>query len=371
MRGIKELALVSTSIILALSPVCLAEQRTRQTKTDAQQSSLKQDPPRITSNAPAVTFDVAEIAEKMSPSVVNIQASVGPVPGPIGSGIIIDKKGLIVTNLHVISLSDQDQRDGARKVVLAPNISVVLPDGRTESASVKGYDEATDIALLEVNPGKEPLPVARLGDSDKMRVGDWVVAIGSPFGLDHTVTLGIISGKGRSGIEGDFDDFLQTDAAINPGNSGGPLVNINGEVIGINTLIIVRGQGLGFAIPINILKDILPQLRERGRVVRGYLGIKTYDTNPFMRNRLGLPPEVKGGVLVDTVARGTPGARAGLRKGDIITTIDDVAVTSAGQFNRTVAFKPPGTKVNLKIYRDNREYPITVEIEADKGKRQE
>jgi len=181
------------------------------------------------------------------------------------------------------------------------------------------------------------------------------------LGLDHTVTLGIVSAKGRTGFGGQFDDFLQTDAAINPGNSGGPLVNAQGKVVGINTLVLERTQGLSFSIPINTLKSILPQLIERGRVARGYLGAETRDVDNDIRGLYKLAAEVRG-VQVVRAERGTPAARAGIRKDDVITTVDRQPVTSYVQFNRLIAAKSPGAKVSIQILRDGREYTLNVEI---------
>jgi serine protease Do len=238
---------------------------------------------------------------------------------------------------------------------------VTLHDGRQFPASIKGYDEATDISLLEIVPAGPQLPVADLGDSDSLRVGEWVIAIGNPLGLDHTVTLGIVSAKGRTGFGGQFDDFLQTDAAINPGNSGGPLLNAQGKIVGINTLVLERTQGLSFAIPINTLKSILPQLIERGRVTRGFLGVETRDIDADIRGLLKLPTDSRG-VLVIRAERATPGARAGLRKDDLVTAVDGLPITSYVQFNRIIASKLPGTKVAIRILRDGREYTLNAEI---------
>lgn len=303
---------------------------------------------------------IPDIVERLSASVVNIQSSYTSGLQSYGSGIVIDPQGLIVTNYHVVA-EDGPPGSDTKKRDLANAISVALPDGRTASASIRGSDPATDLALLKIDVGSAPLPAAALGDSDHVRVGEWVLAIGSPLGLDHTVTFGIISAKGRTGIEGDFDDFLQTDAAINPGNSGGPLVNIKGEVIGINTLRIDRVQGLGFAIPVNILKDILPQLRDKGRVTRGYIGVKTLDTTPLQRRRLGGQSD-QPGILVDSAPRGSPAAKSGLRKGDFVLKLDNQPVLSTGQFNRLVASKSPGSKVSITFVRDSKEYTLEVEL---------
>ena len=318
-----------------------------------------------------VLLDITEIAERVNEIVVNVRSN-SEGGESLGSGFIIDKRGLIVTNFHLISNtpprrpSAQAEQNPATK--LATNVSVTLNDGRQFPASVKGYDEATDIALLEIVTDGKPLPVAELGDSDSLKVGEWVIAVGNPLGLDHTVTLGIVSAKGRTGFGGQFDDFLQTDAAINPGNSGGPLVNAHGKIVGINTLVLERTQGLSFSIPINTLKSILPQLIERGRVARGFLGVETFDLNPGARSALKLTPDQKG-IVVQRAERGTPAARAGLRKDDVITTVDREAITSYVQFNRIIASKAPGMKVSIQIMRDGKPYTISAEIgEEAKGK---
>jgi len=316
--------------------------------------------------APLTLLDVPEIVDKINPIVVNIRSSAEGGEN-LGSGFIIDQRGLIVTNFHLISNSDShaaqiiQSQQQSKKGKLADRVWVTLADGRQFSASVKGYDEATDIALLEIAPTGKALPVAELGDSDSLKVGEWVIAVGNPLGLDHTVTLGILSAKGRGEFGGQFDDFLQTDAAINPGNSGGPLVSAQGKIIGINTLILERTQGLSFSIPINTLKAILPQLAERGRVTRGFLGIELRDLNPELRGVLGLPLESTG-VVVSTAERGTPAARAGLRRNDVITGLDRLTITSRVQFNRIVAGRAPGDKINLKIVREGREYTLSAEI---------
>jgi serine protease Do len=294
---------------------------------------------------------VADIVEGINPAIVNIQ--VRQAQGvEYGSGFVIDGRGWIVTNHHVIRSAMQP----------GGSISVALPDNRVALASVKGFDEATDIAVLEVDVKGDPLPTVKLGDSDRLRIGDWVIAVGSPFGLSHTVTLGIISAKGRGLPEGLFNDFLQTDAAINPGNSGGPLVNARGEVIGITSLTSPLGQGLGFAIPINVLKDILPQLLEKGRVTRGYFGVEVADTTPYLRKRLGLAGD--RGVVVLSVKLGTAAARSRLRREDVILRVDATEIISASQFNRLVASSPPGSEIELTLIRDGREYKVKGNIET-------
>jgi serine protease Do len=326
---------------------------------------LKVDDATHLPQAKTVLLDIPDIAERVNKVVVNIR-SISDRGENLGSGFIIDQRGLIVTNFHLVSSGDQPRRGLAPKDSPAPSklverVSVTLHDGRQYPASIKGYDEATDSALLQIIPTGGALPVADLGDSDSLRVGEWVIAIGNPLGLDHTVTLGIVSAKGRSEFGGQFDDYLQTDAAINPGNSGGPLVNAFGKIIGINTLVLERTQGLSFSIPINTLKAILPQLIERGRVARGFLGVETRELNPELRGYLKLPIESKG-VVVVRAERGTPAARAGLRQNDLITAVDREEISSQAQFNRLIASKGPGTKISIQMMRDNREYTLAVEI---------
>jgi S1-C subfamily serine protease len=319
-----------------------------------------------------VVLDVPAIAERVNEVVVNVRSTAEGGEN-LGSGFIIDQRGLIATNFHLISNAEPRRGSGQRgpeqksAPKLVNSVTVTLHDGRQFPASIKGYDEATDIALLEIVPGSVQLPVADLGDSDSLRVGEWVIAIGNPLGLDHTVTVGIVSAKGRSGFGGQFDDYLQTDAAINPGNSGGPLLNAQGKIIGINTLVLERTQGLSFAIPINTLKSVLAQLIDRGRVTRGFLGVETQDIDADIRGVMKLAGDVKG-VRVVRAERATPAARAGLRKDDLITTLDGQAITSAVQFNRIVASKLPGAKVVIRILRDGREYTLNAEIGEENKK---
>jgi serine protease Do len=321
------------------------------------------------SQGKTVVLDVPSIAERVNEVVVNVR-STSESGENLGSGFIIDQRGYIATNFHLISNAEPRRGSGQRgpeqkgPPKLVTNVTVTLHDGRQFPASIKGYDEATDIALLEIVPGGAQLPVGDLGDSDALRVGEWVIAIGNPLGLDHTVTLGIVSAKGRTGFGGQFDDFLQTDAAINPGNSGGPLLNAQGKIVGINTLVLERTQGLSFSIPINTLKSILPQLIERGRVTRGFLGVETRDIDADVRGLMKLPSDSRG-VVVIRAERATPAARAGLRKDDLITTVDGQPITSSVQFNRIIASKLPSAKVAIRILRDGREYTLNAEIDEE------
>ena len=260
-----------------------------------------------------------------------------------GSGVIVDKEGYILTNNHVI--------EGADKV------KVRLNDGREFTATVKGQDSRTDLAVLHIK--SKDLPVATLGDSDKLEVGEWAIAIGSPFGLEHTVTVGVISAKGRSGFgTGTYEDFIQTDASINPGNSGGPLININGELIGINAMIIQPGTGIGFAIPINMAKQILNDLIKTGKVVRPWLGISVQDLTPEIAEHF--KAKEKEGVLVGQVYQGTDAEKAGLASGDIIISVDDKPIKNGGELVKEIQKRKVGQKVKLNVIREGK--PLTVEV---------
>ncbi len=273
-----------------------------------------------------------------------------PLRQGLGSGFIIDPSGIVLTNNHVV--------EGA------VGIDVKLMDGRQFEAKVLGTDPLTDVAVLQLQ-GRDvkELPVVRLGDSDAMRVGDWVLAIGNPFGLSSSVSLGILSAKARDIQAGPYDDFLQTDAAINPGNSGGPLFNMSGEVIGINTAIVGQGSGIGFAVPSNLVKALLPQLEKEGAVTRGWLGLGVQDLTAQLGEALGVP--VREGAIVVHVEEGTPSAEAGLRPDDVIVALDDTPITSAGSLTRTIGLMRPETQVTLTLYRDGQK----LEREATLGTR--
>ncbi len=263
----------------------------------------------------------------------------------LGSGFIIEVGGYIVTNNHVV--------EGANE------IQVILKDGSEYDATIVGRDPNTDLALIKIEPDK-PLAVATLGDSEKLTVGEWVVAIGSPFGLEQTVTAGIISAKGRVIGSGPYDDFLQTDASINPGNSGGPLINMAGEVIGINTAIIASGQGIGFAIPINMAKGIIEQLKASGEVTRGWLGVYIQDLSEEMAEYYGAKD--KKGVLVAEVVPGDPAEKAGMLARDIIYEVNGQPITSVRELTRTVADIPVGDKAEIKVLRDGKIKSFKVKI---------
>jgi serine protease Do len=264
----------------------------------------------------------------------------------LGSGFIFDPDGFIITNNHVV--------EGADK------IKVKLLDGREFKATIKGRDPMTDLALIKIDSGNHDLPVLSLGDSDAMQVGDWVLAVGNPFGLTHTVTQGIISAKGRVIGAGPYDDFIQTDASINPGNSGGPLVNLRGEVVGINSAIVASGQGIGFAIPSSIAKSIIPQLKEKGSVVRGMLGVQIQMVTPELAKSFGLKEPI--GALVAEVNPSSPAAKAGLQRGDVIVDFNGTPIKEMHELPRLVAGTPPGKTATLKVLRNGKEQNFTVTI---------
>ncbi len=323
---------------------------------------------------PMVPSNFSELAERARPGVVNIRTvktlkGSGPVfrhfygnpfgeknpfgdffgPFPwgepsgdfkqqsLGSGFIISREGYIVTNNHVIENADQ--------------IKVKLASNKEYDAEVVGRDPKTDVALIKIAPSNDLTPL-QMGDSDRLQVGSWVVAIGSPFGLEQTVTAGIVSAKGRTIGSGPYDDFIQTDASINPGNSGGPLINMKGEVVGINTAIIASGQGIGFAIPINMGKQIVSQLKETGRVTRGWLGVGIQEITSDLARSFGLK-ETKG-ALVSQVFKGGPAEKAGIEQGDIILEFDGKPIDEFAELPRIVATTPVGKTVTITVFREGK-----------------
>jgi serine protease Do len=324
------------------------------------------------SRAPMIPANFSDLAQTVRPGVVNIQVvkkvknvgfrgfpgnpfgdrspfgdffgpfSEGNPPGGykqqgVGSGFVISKDGYILTNNHVVEDADQ--------------IKVKLADGKEYDGKVIGRDPKTDLAVVKI-AGASDLHPLDLGNSDDLMVGNWVVAIGSPFGLEETVTAGIVSAKGRAIGSGPYDNFIQTDASINPGNSGGPLVNLKGEVVGINTAIIAGGQGIGFAIPINMAKQIVPQLEEKGHVTRGWLGVSIQEMTPELAKTLGL--KEKKGALVAQVVSGGPAERAGIEQGDVIVAFDGKDVSSSKDLPRIVASTSVGKEVTVKLSRDGK-----------------
>src|SRR5713101_933843 len=339
-------------------------------------------PPQLTGSpvVPAVlpvpSGSFSRIAEAVGPAVVNIntvtRGTAGRTPieeffgdeffrrffgdaperqqqqRSLGSGVIVDSSGICLTNAHVVER--------------ATDIEVVTAEGKKHRAKVVGLDKRTDLAVLRLQGGG-PYPSAMLGDSDKVRVGDWVLAIGSPFGLQQTVTAGIISAKGRSIGQGPFDDFLQTDAAINPGNSGGPLVNMSGEVVGINSAILSRtggNVGIGFSIPVNMAKRIYTELAAKGKVTRGWLGVSIQPLNAELAKGFGL--KEPNGVLISDVVQDSPAAQAGVASGDIIIEFDRKKVDSPQELQKVVAATAPGRAVPLKVWRDKGEKMLEIKI---------
>ena len=337
------------------------------------------------SPARMIPANFSELAEKARPAVVNIRTVKtvkgggpvfrhffgnpfggknpfedfrGPHPegGPsrnfkqqsLGSGFIIGREGYIVTNNHVIENADQ--------------IKVKLAMGKEFDAKVVGRDPKTDLALIKIEASDDLTPL-EMGDSDRLRVGTWVVAIGSPFGLEQTVTAGIVSAKGRTLGAGPYDDFIQTDASINPGNSGGPLINMKGEVIGINTAIFSQGGGnvgIGFAIPVNLAQGIIEQLKNEGQVTRGWLGVGIQDITPELAEYYGVKD--KKGVLVTQVFRGDPADKSGIKTGDVIVAVDGKKVSSSRELSRTIANTTVGERTPVSILRAGEGKILYVEL---------
>ncbi|MFB3886451.1 MAG: DegQ family serine endoprotease [Thermodesulfobacteriota bacterium] len=326
------------------------------------------------SEIPLIPANFSQVAEKVRPGVVNIQVVkkiknvdlgfpqffgspfgqnnpfgdfFGPFPegNPprsfeqrgVGSGFVLSQEGYILTNYHVVEDADQ--------------IKVKLSNGKEYDGKVVGRDPKTDLALVKIE-GSSDLHPLKLGNSDGLKVGSWVVAIGSPFGLEQTVTAGIVSAKGRVIGSGPYDNFIQTDASINPGNSGGPLVDMEGEVIGVNTAIIASGQGIGFAIPINMAKEIIPQLEEKGHVTRGWLGVSVQEVTPALAKSFDL--KEKKGALVAQVFSGSPAEKAGIERGDIIVEFDGKEVATSKDLPSMVASTPVGKSVSIKLWRDGK-----------------
>lgn len=322
--------------------------------------------------APSGSRDGPVVLEALQNAVVHIQQIVGPavvsiktegkerraptsgkeIPKgepplrSVGSGVIVDPQGFVLTNNHVIERADE--------------IELTLQDGRSFSGSIIGRDPKTDLAVVKINAPTD-LPIALLGDSEQLQVGHWAIAIGNPFGLDHTLTVGVISGIGRADLGlSTFEDYIQTDASINPGNSGGPLLNIRGEVIGINTAISPVGRGIGFAIPINMAKEIMRQLITNGRVVRGFLGVVIQTLSEDLAGKFELGENT--GVLVGDILEGSPADKGGLKRGDVIMDFGGRPVGKVRELQRLVAETPPGTAVPLKVLRNRKEQLIALEI---------
>jgi len=301
---------------------------------------------------------ITDLAESAKPSVVNLiplsplgrglglPQERAPNASGSGSGVIIDPDGHIVTNNHVIGD--------------ATEIEVRFSDKSKLVAQVVGKDQDTDLAVLKVT-ADHPLPSAKFGDSSGVRVGQWVLAVGNPFGLDRTVTLGVVSGVGRENINlSRYENFIQTDASINPGNSGGPLFNLRGEIIGINTAIINFAQGIGFAIPSNMAKQVIQQLLTQGRVTRGWLGVGIQPLTAELARKFGI--NEGDGVLVNEVFEKNPAAAAGIKPGDILTRIDGIVIDTPNKLSRVVAGLPPGSTTKVEIVRDQQRLVLDVAL---------
>ena len=349
------------------------------TQSTEAQSFWKEDGREPLSMQPA---SFANLARDLAPAVVNISTTqvvkgrpVVPFPefrGPfedffgeefkdffgmpdrkykrqsLGSGFVINKEGYILTNNHVVENAEE--------------ILVTLAEGKKEyEAELIGRDAKLDIALIKID-AKHDLPIVVLGDSDKLSIGEWVVAIGNPFGLGGTVTAGIVSAKGRAIGAGPYDNFIQTDASIHPGNSGGPLFNMSGEVVGINTAIIAGGQGIGFASPINMVKDVLLQLKEKGKVTRGWIGVSIQKVTPELADSFKLK-DTKG-ALIAAVKEGDPADKAGIKAGDIIVGFDGKDIDEMNDLPRIVAATPPGKTVKVDIIRDGKEKTLSLTVSA-------
>ncbi len=333
-------------------------------------------------SAKPISPDFVELAKKLNPTVVNIRTAKNIKPKQrqqrrqqnpfgnnffddffnrffdempqqrprreqsLGTGFIISADGYILTNNHVVNGADE--------------VMVKLSDGREAKGEIKGVDEKVDLALIKISD-KENLPFAELGDSDALEVGEWVMAIGNPFGLSHTVTAGIVSAKGRVIGSGPYDDYIQTDASINPGNSGGPLFNSQGKVIGINTAIIAGGGGgIGFAIPVSMARTVVSQLRDSGKVTRGYLGVRFQHLTTDLAKSFGLDSDK--GALIASVDKDTPAERAGLRAGDVILEFDGRPINEGNELPRYVAATPIDKKVKLVIFRDGKKQDIALVV---------
>jgi len=334
------------------------------------------------SETPMVPANFSDLAEKVRSGVVNIQVvkkiknvdfgfrhfpgnpfgdqnPFGDFFGPfsegnpprgfeqrgVGSGFIMSREGYILTNNHVVEEADQ--------------IKVKLANGKEYDGKVVGRDPKTDLALIKIKAPSDLQPL-NLGNSDELKVGSWVVAVGSPFGLEQTVTAGIVSAKGRVIGSGPYDNFIQTDASINPGNSGGPLINMKGEVVGINTAIIASGQGIGFAIPINMAKEIAPQLQEKGHVTRGWLGVSIQELTPELAKSFAL--KEKKGALVAQVVSGSPAEKAGIEQGDVIVEFDGKEVSDSKDLPRMVASTPVGKAATIKLLRNGKVLDLQVKV---------
>jgi len=375
----KRILLVGVAALALLGVLPAAAQAPPSARPPRSAPSKPESPPTVRPDARAVLRALEDafsaVADRVTPAVVNVStlgAKVGPNADDeryreffgddlydryfrrrprddgraSGSGVIVDPRGYILTNNHVI--------ENARE------ITVRLSDSRKFSATLVGRDPKTDLAVLKVD-APAPLPAAELADSDRLRVGQWAIAIGNPFGLDRTVTVGIISATARTRVGvATYENFIQTDASINPGNSGGPLLNLDGKVIGINTAIVAAGQGIGFSIPINEARNVMVQLIAKGRVVRGWLGVVIQDVTDELAGSFGV--REREGVLVADVMKGGPAEAAGVRAGDVVVELNGARIREVPDLQRRVAGVSPGARVRLVVVRDGARQPVSVTI---------
>jgi serine protease Do len=382
MMQVTRKTLVALMVVALVTGVALGAAATGRSEKPAQPASMLA-PPILPVQMPLSSGNsFAKVAEAIKPAVINVNTvskggvSGGPGGGPggrtpfeeffgeefykrffgdtperipqrsLGSGIIVDPSGIALTNAHVVEK--------------ATEIEVITLDGSKHKAKVVGADKKSDLAVLKLDDGKGEFKFARLGDSDRMQVGDWVIAVGSPFGLQSTVTAGIISAKARNIGQGPFDDFIQTDAAINPGNSGGPLVNMQGEVIGINTAIVAGGSGIGFAIPSNFARKIYTEINTKGRVTRGWLGVSIQPLTAELAKSFGAKDSK--GVLISDIVPDSPAAKAGLKPGDILLEFNGKKVEAPADLQRTVGLAQPGQDAKMKVWRDSSEKTVDIKI---------
>jgi serine protease Do len=380
MIQLKRSAFVTSLVVATLIGVALGAFSIGRAEQRRSRALAAVEAPILPVQMPLTTGTFAKVAEAIKPAVININtlgrtAGPGSGSGPgrtpfeeffgeeffrrffgdapermpqrsLGSGVIVDPTGIALTNAHVVEN--------------AANIEVITVDGNKHKAKVIGLDKKTDLAVLKLDDGKGAFPYARMGDSDKMQVGDWVIAVGSPFGLQATVTAGIISAKARQIGQGPFDDFLQTDAAINPGNSGGPLVNMQGEIVGINTAIVAGGSGIGFAIPSNMARKIYTELQSKGRVTRGWLGVSIQPLTPELAKSFGAKDNK--GVLLSEVMPESPAAKAGLQSGDILLEFQGKKMEAPADLQRAVGLTSPGNSAKVKVWRDQSEKTMEVKV---------
>ncbi len=371
-------------LVCVLFPLLLLWQVPSSLALDPTDSGQGEKSTQTSANTASQLPSLSSVAKSAMPAVVNIstmqktgrRTSPSPMPGPgpfggedpseeffrrffgerlpqrsqrsLGSGFILSEDGHIITNNHVVGD--------------ASKITVRLSDKEEYEAKVIGTDDKTDIALIKID-AKRPLPTVALGQSSALEIGDWVLAIGNPFGLEETVTAGIVSAKGRVIGAGPYDDFIQTDASINPGNSGGPLLNLKGEVVGINTAIFSQSGGnigIGFATPIDLAKSIIPQLKEKGKVTRGWLGVTIQGVTPELAKSFGLKEPL--GALIADVTKGGPAEKAGLQRGDIITSLDGVPLKDARELPTLVAQRPVGENVKVTALRGGQKKTFTVTV---------